>query len=72
MEHKYDEKLYSVMSEYGYGDSEKMAENMIYSPYFPIACKMLWKSNIDDPNFADLLETMSKIAVIDNKINQTK
>lgn len=52
--------------------TEELVEGIPNSPYFPIACKMLWQSDIDDPNIGDLLQCYHEIAKVDNKINQKR
>lgn len=42
------------------------------SPYYKVACKMIYNEKIDDPTPADMFEAFHEIAKVDNKINQGK
>lgn len=50
--------------------SKDIVDNIIYSPYYPIACRMMEERGIKDPDLADLFETFHEIAKIDNKVNR--
>lgn len=50
--------------------AQEMVDGIIYSPYYPIACKMIDERGIEDPTIADILECFHEIAKIDNKINR--
>lgn len=50
--------------------AQEIVDNLIYSPYYPIACRMIEEREIDDPTIADVFEAFHEIAKIDNKINR--
>ena len=45
-------------------------ESIERSPYYRVACEVLRRNNVDDPNIADLFEAFHMIGKIDNKINK--
>ena len=57
-------------NDYPVPSAKNLAECIPHSPYFNVACEMLRRRGIDDPNIADYLECFHEIAKIDNKINK--
>ncbi len=49
---------------------EQWIESIGRSPYYNIACEMLRRNKVNDPNVADLFEAFHEIAKIDNKVNR--
>lgn len=47
-----------------------LIEGIEYSPYYKIACEMIRRKGIENPNIADFFEAFHEIAKIDNKINK--
>lgn len=50
--------------------AKDLVENFENSPYFNVACEMLRRRGIEEPNIADYLECFHEIAKIDSKINK--
>ena len=51
---------------------KNLVEGIPNSPYFKVACEVLYRRKIDKPNIADLFEVFHEIAKVDNKINKRR